>query len=336
MASLAGGIMLLSEATISALQRATIADCLEWATSACAVTAAEKVDIGTAANVLEKIGTPDCNLLLALHPFGRLRAGEDPTKPASWDVIGYEILARSVGGGDSFPFPFYAKMSRKERLAWTLECAKLSAFLQARGVAATFNVQLCDFKEITQEMALLGLQWSDVHYELSEFDEDENGCIGLPPTKAARLDNTILDSCKDASLDDCGEGEPNAARGYTTVLALVEEQMKRLNSGALQGKAFHTIKIDSVPAFAAFNHSHPNPRAPAPTSESCEEAAASLSQFVMQAWEHDPDMKFVVEGTAVTNEELARVPQLNPANRLVSFQGCHLRAQAILVAYPPA
>jgi len=334
MAFMVGGIMMLAKEVFNPLRCATIADCLAWATEARAVTAADKVDPGAAADIIGQLGRPDCPLLMALHPDGRLREGADPTDPANWNVIGYEILARSIGGGDAFPFPFYAKLSRPERIAWTLECARLSAFLRARGIVAKFNVQACDFAELTQHMAALGLRWSHVHYELAEFGQDADGCIGLPPTKAAPLDNTVFDFYKDAALDDCGEGEPTSARGYATVLALVQEQMERLGRGELQGKAFHTIKIDSVPAFAAFNHRHPNPSAPPPTPESCTAAAAALSAFVAGVWQLDPDMQIIVEATATTKEELARVPELDPSHPRVSFQGCHLRAQAILVAYP--
>jgi hypothetical protein len=301
------------------------------------VTRGEKASLGTAADILVNIGSAECPVLLVLHPFGRLVSRDaDPADPANWTVVGYEILARARGGGDFFPFPLLARMTRKERIAWTLACARLSAWLAARGIVAKLNLQHCDFEDMTQQLTTVGLNWSQVHYELAEFAESPegpDGCIGLPPAKAPPLDEGILVSLEDASLDDCGEGDDTAPRSYSRVLALVQKQMELTETGLLQKRAFHTIKIDSVPAFAAYNHSHPNSRAPQPSTEDCLAAAAQLSDFARSVWEQDPGMQIIIEASALTREELARVPSIDASNPLVAFQGCHLRAETVLVAY---
>ena len=173
-----------------------------------------------------------------------------------------------------------------------------------------------------------------VALELAEFDENEEGKIGMPPRKARRLHAELLDRYVGASIDDCGEGSDDAQRSFQATLDLVRAQAICLEAKTLAREAFQTIKIDSVPAFAAFNKAHPNPRAPAPTEQACAEAAEKLNKFVEDVWRIAPRMNFVVEATAITREELNRVPALDPSDSRVSFQGCHLRAQAFLVADP--
>ncbi len=111
------------------------------------------------------------------------------------------------------------------------------------------------------------------------------------------------------------------------------EQARRLAQGVLTRRAFHTIMIDSVPGFMAFNHSHPNPRAPAPQAADCLRAAASLDMFVTAVWAMDGGMRFIVEATALTEEALQRVPSLCPRDERVAFQSCHLRDRAVPVAF---
>jgi hypothetical protein len=134
------------------------------------------------------------------------------------------------------------------------------------------------------------------------------------------------------SIDDCGEGDDEALRSYAATFDLIQAQQAYLDKGTLVVPAFHTIKIDGVPACAAFNRAHPNPFEPVPTEEASLEAANKLNKFVEDIWEISPALKFIVETTAITKKDLDRVPALDPSNPLVSFQGCHLRAQAILVS----
>ena len=106
-----------------------------------------------------------------------------------------------------------------------------------------------------------------------------------------------------------------------------------MDADRLTAAAFHTIKIDGVPAFAAFKKKNPNPTAPAPTEEESNIAATKMQKFVEDVWKVSPNMLFIVEATVITREELARVSALNPSDKRVSFQGCHLGAKAVLVAY---
>jgi hypothetical protein len=321
--------MQLTDAGIAALRKATIADCMVWATAGATTTGAPQADLGDVASIVANVGTVGCPVFLALHPFGRLGGG-DPSDPANWEVVGYEILARSRGGGNRFPFPMFAKMTREQRLAWTGKCALLSAQLKAEGIMAKFNVQACDYAATGTFLFNHGLTWNDVAYELAEYDQQDDGTIGLPPTKAPKLDAGILEIYREASLDDCGEGGPTAARSYECVLALVRKQDARIQAGSMEAPCFHTIKIDSVPAFAAFNRNHPDPRKPAPSVDACEQEAADMSSFFDSVWEVSPTMKFIVEATAVSEEELERVA-IDACDPRVSFQGCHLHDRAVLV-----
>eukprot|EP00747_Dinoflagellata_sp_TGD_P189258 gnl/TRDRNA2_/TRDRNA2_49360_c0_seq1.p1 gnl/TRDRNA2_/TRDRNA2_49360_c0~~gnl/TRDRNA2_/TRDRNA2_49360_c0_seq1.p1 ORF type:complete len:345 (+),score=58.64 gnl/TRDRNA2_/TRDRNA2_49360_c0_seq1:57-1091(+) len=332
MAFMNGGVIqLAAEGAFEALRTATIGDCITWAEAGKQITGATKTKLDTV-DVIANLGTAHCPVFAALHPFGRLSSADaDPELPENWNVVGYEILAREVGGGDAFPFQMYAKMTKEQRVQWTVKCALLSAELKAQNIIAKFNVQDCDSDMVNKHLQQQNLSLSALPFELAEFDENDEGCIGLPACKARRLDEALLDKYCGASLDDCCQGPDDAPRSLKATLDLVIAQDARLKSGALVEQAFHTIKIDSEPACAAFSHTNLNPRAPAPTEEFCVTTAAELDAFVRQVWEISPSMCFIVEATVTTKEELQRVPSLNPSDARVSFQGCHLRASALLV-----
>ena len=55
-------------------------------------------------DIIANIGSITSPIFLALHPFGRLATEAQPEDPANWKVVGYEILARSRGGGDDCIF----------------------------------------------------------------------------------------------------------------------------------------------------------------------------------------------------------------------------------------
>ena len=133
------GVMHLTDEAMAALREATIADTLLWADCADQEGIAEgKATPLVAKEILCNIGSPTCPVLLALHPFGRYTGG-DITDARNWKVVGYEILARSVGGGHNFCFALYALFTGDERWQWTMECVMLSAKLNENGVAAKFS-----------------------------------------------------------------------------------------------------------------------------------------------------------------------------------------------------
>ena len=94
------------------------------------------------------------------------------------------------------------------------------------------------------------------------------------------------------SLDDCGEEGP---RGYDTVEGLVAMQKEMLAAKELEEPCFHTIKLDSVPSFMAFRHTHPNPRAPVPTAEDCEVEATKMAGFVTRVCRPSPKPRMLEE-----------------------------------------
>ena len=91
-----------------------------------------------------------------------------------------------------------------------------------------------------------------------------------------------------------------------------------------------TIKIDSTVAFRAFNFESPKP-GKTPSEEECRQAARDLDAFTASVWQVSPWMYFIVEATATTPEELARVRMLKADDARVAFQGQHLRNRCVLV-----
>ena len=336
-ANMVNGVMQLSnEGALDDLRNATIADCKAWSEEGAKVTQAANEGALDTPVIFASLGTPACPLVLALHPFGRkLTSDADPENPKNWKVVSYEILARFEGGKDRFPFVWYCELTREQRVKWTVECALLSAKLKSNGIVAKFNLQDCDYDSVVQQLRSYCLTMRDVSYELAEFAEDEkrgDGSIGKPPAKMRRLDQAVLDKYRDAALDDCGQGNDEEVRGYKTTLDLVKKQAARLADGSLEGMSFHTIKIDGEPANLAFNQKVLNHQAPAPTKEACTKAAKDMNNFVNDVWSVEPHMCFVVEATATTQEQLERVPALDPSDPRVCFQGCHCNADCVLVA----
>ena len=129
MANMVNGAMQLSnEGALDDLRNATIADCKAWSEDGAKVTDDPQAAALDTEAILSTLGSPGCDVVLALHPFGRkINAEAEPEDPAQWKVVGYEILARAKGGKNSFPFAWYAKLSREQRILWTVECALLSA-----------------------------------------------------------------------------------------------------------------------------------------------------------------------------------------------------------------
>jgi hypothetical protein len=336
MVNMINGVMKLSNTqAFNDLRNATVADCKTWSEHGSQVTDDPQAAVLDTEAILSTLGSPGCDVVLALHPFGRkINAEADPEDPAQWKVVSYEILARARGGKNNFPFAWYAKLSREQRILWTVECALLSAKLKRHGIIAKFNVQDCDYERVEQCLRSFSVTMSDVHYELAEFAENEkkeDGSIGLPAAKMRRLDEAVLDKYRNAALDDCGQGNDDAVRSYQATLDLVKRQAARLADGTLDAKSFHTIKIDGEPANLAFNQKVLNPNAPPPTPETCLKAREDMENFVQEVWKVSPDMHFVVEATATTQEKLNLVPSLDPSDPRVSFQGCHCHAACVLV-----
>ena len=333
------GVMQLSNrGALDDLRNATIADCKAWSEDGAKVTGDPQAAALDTEAILSTLGSLECDVVLALHPFGRkINAKADPEDPAQWKVVGYEILARSKGGKNRFPFPWYAKLSKEQRIRWTVECALLSAVLNRHDIVAKFNVQDCDYEEVKQHLLQsFAVAMSDVHYELAEFaqnEKNEDGSIGLNPSpaKMRRLDGDVLDKYRNAALDDCGQGNDDAVRSYQATLDLVKRQAARLADGSLDATCFHTIKIDGEPANIAFNQQVLNREAPPPTPETCSKARQDMENFVQEVWKESPDMQFVVEATVTTQEGLDRVPSLVPSDPRVSFQGCHCHDACVLV-----
>ena len=205
---------------LEALRNATIDTCMLWAAAGRRITSAPKPKEGEdIPGILAKIGTASCNWYFALHPMGRLRSGGSPSCPADWKVVKWEILIRCTGGGDAFPFADFAMMNAQQRKQLTMACAGLSSFLDSNEITATCNVQRCDKRSLQAMMQEANID--SMHEEMAEFDEDENGKIGLPPKKARHLDESILDEYVETILDDCGEGDADAARSYARIALLV-------------------------------------------------------------------------------------------------------------------
>ena len=138
MANMINGVMKLSNAdAFKDLRNATVADCVAWSAEGSKVTddiwgqkLTPKAAVFDTEVILTTLGSPGCDVVLALQPFGRkINAEADPEDPAQWKVVGYEILARNRGGMNSFPFSWHAKLSKDQRIRWTVECALLSAML---------------------------------------------------------------------------------------------------------------------------------------------------------------------------------------------------------------
>ena len=207
------GVMQLSdEGALDDLRNATIANCKAWSEDGAKVIDDPQAAALDTEAILSTLGSLECDVVLALHPFGRkIDAKADPEDPVQWKVVGYEILARAKGCKNNFPFDWYAKLSRDQRILWTVECALLSAMLNRHGIVAKFNVQDCDYEQVEQRLRSLSVTMSDVHYELAEFAENEkkeDGSIGLPAAKMRRLDEAVLDKYRNAALDDCGQLAP--------------------------------------------------------------------------------------------------------------------------------
>ena len=344
MANMINGVMKLSNAdAFKDLRNATVADCVAWSAEGSKVTddiwgqkLTPKAAVFDTEVILTTLGSPGCDVVLALQPFGRkINAEADPEDPAQWKVVGYEILARNRGGMNSFPFSWYAKLSKDQRIRWTVECALLSAMLNRHGIVAKFNVQDCDYEQVKQSLLqTFSVAMGDVHYELAEYAQNEknlDGSIGLPAAKMRRLDEAVLDKYRNAALDDCGQGKDDAVRSYQATLDLVKRQAARQADGSLDATSFHTIKIDREPANIAFNQQVLNPKASPPTPETCLKARQDMENFVQEVWKVSPDMQFVVEATVTTKQKLDLVPSLVPSDPRVSFQGCHCHAACVLV-----
>ena len=75
----------------------------------------------------------------------------------------YEILGREKFG-DKFPFMWFAKLDKRARVQFIVRTAKFSKYLKSNGIKATFNLEMCDFKEVCAEINL-----SETSLEIAEF-----------------------------------------------------------------------------------------------------------------------------------------------------------------------
>ena len=137
---------------------------------------------------LPNLRSPNCNMVVALRPFGRksdaVANGEDA---AQGNIEGYDIVAcsKDLESGE---------MARHDRIWWTKKFALLSAMLKRHSIVARFDLQACDYEEIEKHLHKCSLTMSDVCYEMADFAKDReenNNNIALPATKRRRLDETL-------------------------------------------------------------------------------------------------------------------------------------------------
>jgi hypothetical protein len=263
----------------------------------------------------------DGNLYLSLHPI----------MDRSGFVKCWEILARTRDS-DLFPFDWFKTLTKQERVDFTIKCAEFSKLCKSHNINAKFNLQHCDFDDVTRRIDL-----ADTHYEIAEFGQGMDGSImengkvklggALFPLKSQddRSDyyghsETILDKYKRASIDDCftieRNGEYQDDRCFDRIIEMIKTQ------GAMKAddpeKAVHTIKIDYSISNKAFNKME-------------EPYCTDLNNAVTTILKDDPHMQIIVECTVNPND-IQNVPALhNMDHESLLFQGGALQAYAFRV-----
>ena len=147
-------------------------------------------------------------IYLALHPIFKTEMKDNKLE---YIVDQWEILARGHNN-NYFPFLWYSKLSKEDRIKFTNLNAKLSKYLKEHNIIAKFNLQISDFDDIDIE---------GTYFEIAEFGESSNkkksisddknniiyaGCLFPPcliPESPFYNINSIFDNISDATLDDC-------------------------------------------------------------------------------------------------------------------------------------
>ena len=321
-----------SPATFHCLSDATMADCVTWSKESSQIIGHKGAIPPGTDSISSTLGTSDCDIFLALYPFGQLTSQKAaPENLANWKVVGYDILARARGGGDRFPLDWYTQLTKSERLQWTLECALLSAFLKHNGVMARFKIQEEHYPRIQSELQSYSLTMDDVYCELMESREPlrkgkAKGKAGKPPFKMRRLGESILGKFHNVTLDNCGQEQNDKGRSFEAVLDLVQKQASRLDNGSLNVPSFDTIKINRGLVDAAFRA-----REEMPDAEGSEQAKLKITNFVESVWRSYSKMQFVIEATVIGSDKLSLIPCLGTSDGRVCYQGCHHSPSCILI-----
>lgn len=246
----------------------------------------------------------------ALQPIFRPVLHEASGK-VEYKVDCYEMLGRTLGNTNIFPFTWYANLSKEDRVIFTREGVELSKRLQKKGINAKINVQMCDYEEVFGKNPPEG---SIPPFEIAEFAQKDNGKVEVPPTFATGLFedgnlDTLFGQVTHATLDDClglkRDGKYDEERNYDKMLNLVEKQKEKEYD--LEEKPVTCIKIDQTVLNKAYGYTNDEGTLESfgrqPTFNKYElgetgsrrDMKEELNKYVRLILEADADMKFVLE-----------------------------------------
>lgn len=271
----------------------------------------------------------------------------------------YEILARGKAN-NFFPFMWFAKLNRSQRILFTMRCARLSQFLWDRDIDAHFNLQHEDYAAISDRIDIDSTRWELAEFGMTEPPLETIWDGNIPGARLfGRVDvETYGQKWKNVTLDDCltvSKKKPLPginweSRGGDEVIELVRNN--RREGGE---KIFDTIKIDFSIANRAFRpetvktFGNPVQQKPEETlaefearkeaeklqaEEENEPYRLELERVVRELLKLDPEMLFVVE-FSVRNDEWCRCGPLeeyrNASEYGVMIQGGALGPYAIRI-----
>lgn len=221
-----------------------------------------KKELSKDENIIKDVNNK--SIYLALHPIFKT---EMKNNKLEYIVDQWEISARGHNN-NYFPFPWFSKLKKEDRIKFTNLNANLSKYLKDHGIIAKFNLQISDIDDIDIDGTYFGIaEFGESSNKKKSIADDNNnviyaGCLFPPcfiPDSAFYNIQSIFDDIRDATLDDCYTLKKNfmelsiedhfdKSRCYNVVESLIKylHCNKKLNSVS-------AIKIDYSLANLIYN-----------------------------------------------------------------------------------